>query len=107
MPSSQRYFQEIFWMSMNILDNYGERNSSLFLKRRSLVITHIEPDYCLGLDYFKPRLKADEVLFICYVNDNEEKQFSLGRRKENNEFLPQKTIIIDLKNEKSQEQNYS
>ena len=97
LPSSKRYFQEIFTMSINLLENYGERASSIFHKRKNLIILHSEPDYCFGLDHIRPRFKKEEILFLCYTDNKEEKELTLERVIKEGEFQANRMTIVDLK----------
>lgn len=106
LPSSKRYFQEIFEMGQSILKYYGQKNGSLFLKRKNLVILHLEPDYCFGLEYVSPRFKNEEVLFMNYIDNNEEKQLALERVRINGEFAAKKATITNLKTENEIERTY-
>jgi hypothetical protein len=106
LPSSKRYFQEIFGMGQSILEYYGQKNGSLFLKRKNLIILHLEHDYCFGLEYVKPRFKNEEIMFMNYIDNNEEKQLSLERIKINGEFEAKKATITNLRTEKEFQNTY-
>jgi hypothetical protein len=110
LPSSQRYFQEVFEKGVYIIKLFGNIKSIFPRYKKSIFVSDINFDSALGIEYSKNIFSDLENLTIIHINPQEDNltHLELIRKRIKKGIIPMPKIltILNAKDEKITQKEY-